>query len=154
MKVKDPHEKIKKIRCACCGAPVMVDQWGQGACQVCHWYQGEDDLNPDWIPVVVYPNMVSLNRARQLYKEGKPLKPTMDEFIEAYRQYGEMELHYKGRDYGLITVGGEIKFYEWRVKGSTQSYGTIEDWRENANIAGALLKDIWDDIEGAGYITV
>lgn len=147
MKSKDPHEKITQINCAVCDAPVMVDQWKQGTCQNCGWYQTEYQLEyPDR---VIIPNMVTMNRARQLFKEGKPFKPTFEEFLMAWEDWGELEFHYKSQRYGLRTHNEEVRFYEWNVKGSSQTFKTIEEFRDKAHIDGILLKDLWDGVEQA-----
>ena len=155
MKSKDPHEKIKQIKCIVCGESVMVDRWGQGECKKCKWFQGEYDLaHPNRI---IDPNMVSLNKARELIKQGKPLEPTFDEFIEAYENYGEMEFWHKNRTYGLLMGRhGEpdvFHFYEKNVKGSVQTYKTVQELKENAHIGGKRLKDIWHEVERAGYMS-
>jgi hypothetical protein len=148
MKVKDPHEKIKKIRCVCCGEPVTVDQWGQGRCSHCKWFQAE--YYQDYPDRVIIPNMVTLNRARKLFKEGKPFKPTFEEFLMAWEDWGELEFHYKSRRYGLrMGRDDEIRFYEWNVKEGLQTFNTIEEFRDNAHIGGVLLKDLWNDVEYA-----
>ena len=147
---KNPHEKIYEVECVCCGKPVMVDQWRQGRCQHCRWFNVEHDLDTAY--EVHCENLISLIDARQLIAEGKPLKPTIDGFVEAWKTYGEFEFHLNGRRYGVIKRQGEIKFYEWDVKGSIQSFPTIEDFRDNAHIGGVLLKDLWDGVEGAGVM--
>lgn len=93
--------------------------------------------------------MVTLNRARQLFKESKPFKPTFEEFLMAWEDWGELEFHYKSRRYGLRTVDDKIRFYEWNVKGSVQTFNIIEEFRDKAHIGGVLLKDLWDDVEQA-----
>lgn len=148
MNRKDPHEKIIQINCAVCDAPVMVDQWKQGSCQNCGWYQTE--YQPEYPDRVIVPNMVTLNRARQLFKEGKPFKPTFEEFLMAWEDWGELEFHHRSRRYGLISARDDtIHFYEWKVKGSVQIFETIQEFRDKAHIGGILLKDLWDDVEQA-----
>ncbi len=61
--------KIKKIECPCCenftidgGEEVIVD-----ICEVCHWqYDIVMQNNPD---ILIGPNNVTLNQAKENYKE-------------------------------------------------------------------------------------
>ena len=151
MSKKNPYEKVKQIRCVACDKPVMVDQFGHGDCPHCGWYQSSYDLNnPDRVSD---PNMVSLTKARQLIAEGRPLKPSYDDFIAAWHSYGEMQFTYRGRYFGMLVDQDEkINFYEKNIVGSIQTFNTIEEFIENAHIDGALLKDIWDGVENADYM--
>jgi len=141
----------KKTKCAACGKLVMVDQFGQGDCHGCGWYQGENDLEqPD---IVRYPNMVSLNRARQLIAKGQPLKPTFDEFIKAFLNYGEMDLSYQGHHFGIIfDINNQINFYEKNISGTTQFFKTPDEFIQYASINGKLIKNIWDEIDNPNYM--
>jgi hypothetical protein len=143
------YEKNIEIKCEICGRISMIDQHGNGRCKYCEW--ANDDDAREFPNDVRYPNMVTFERARQLVKENKPLKPTLEEFIQAYNFYGEMEFYYMGRRYGIITFD-EIKFYEWNVKGTVQSFKIIEDFVDKAQIDGKLVKDVWDDVKNAFYI--
>jgi len=143
------YEKNIERKCDICDKIVMVDQFGNGRCKHCGW--ANDDDAPFFPDEVGYPNMVAFNRAKTLVAEGKPLKPTLEEFIEAYEHWGEMEFYYEGRRYGIITLD-EIKFYQWKTEGTIQSFKTIEDFAKEAHISGRLVKDIWDGVEDAFYI--
>ena len=56
-----------KFKCPCCGQMTLEDERENDICQVCGW---EDDWwdsnNPDDLPSC---NWLSLNQARQIYKE-------------------------------------------------------------------------------------
>jgi len=142
-------EKNILKKCNACGKDVMTDKYGNGRCTHCGWAYDEDA--PDFPDDVRYPNIVTLNSAIRLAKEGKELKPTIDEFIQGYEFYGEMEFYYRGHRYGIITLD-QIKFYEWNVKGSVQSFNNMEEFKAKAHINGVLVKDIWDKVEDAYYI--
>jgi hypothetical protein len=149
-KRKNPYGKNITKHCSVCNKAVMVDQYGNGQCKNCGWFQSESAEHN--VTKVVPDNLVSFARAKQLVKEGKPIKPTLAEFIEGYEQHGEMQFWHKGRHYGLISLTGEVQFYEWNVKGSVQSFATIEEFATKAHIGGRLLKDIWHEIEKVDYI--
>ena len=85
-------------KCAVCGHMVMIDEIRNGdKCSNCGWVQNIDGLEfPDRVE---RPNLVSLNKARELYKEGKPFMPDLDDFIDGYNFYGEMEFTYQGKTY-------------------------------------------------------
>ena len=55
-------------KCAVCGHSVMIDEIGNGDnCQHCGWVQNIGNLEfPDRVEC---PNLVSLNKARKLYKD-------------------------------------------------------------------------------------
>ena len=53
-------------KCAVCGQVVYVDNFGQGDCEHCGWHQNEMSL--EYPNKVIYPNMVSFNKAKALYK--------------------------------------------------------------------------------------
>lgn len=146
----DPYERNKNKKCSVCNNIIMLDKFGYGVCKHCGWIQTElAEFHPN---EVVYPNIVAFNRAKQLVEQTKLIKPTFEEFMEGYEQWGEMELYYKNHRYGLITLKeGEISFYEWGVKGTVQTH-KVSDFMNNGHINGTLLKDIWNEIENAYYI--
>ena len=86
---KNIYEKIFEKPCAVCGSKVMVDMFRQGKCPHCEWNNGlmvEDNEDK-----VIYPNLVSLNKAKELYKQGKAFVPNIYEFFEALNFYSEMQ---------------------------------------------------------------
>ena len=63
------------------------------------------------------PNLISLNKARKLYKEGKAFLPDFNDFIDGYNFYGEMEFTYKRN----IWTDGKCKWRRW-VLGNEYRY--------------------------------
>ena len=150
--MSDYKAKFTVIPCAVCGQLVDVDNFGQGDCEHCGWHQSETCLKyPD---MVAYPNMVSYNKAKMLYKQGLPLKPSLDDFIAGLKYYKEMEFEYKGTLYALCKHSNNICFSEYFPSDSfeAQVYYTYEEFAEKAHIGGKLLKDIWDDVTNADYM--
>lgn len=88
------YDNIFKKKCAVCGQTYMADIYDQGKCKNCGWYNGKIySERPD---EVIFSNMLSLNKARQLYKENKPLKPDLDDFLAMLYFYSEVEFWYNG----------------------------------------------------------
>ena len=98
---------------------------------------------------VAMPNLMSLNKAKQLYREGKPFEPNLDEFMEALHSYSEMQFEYKGRYYAveLVSYGQEevkISLYNSQTK-EVIYFDDDEDFINNAKVDNKLVKDIWDE---------
>ena len=89
------------MRCPVCEKIVFVNQYYGGKCDNCTWFVDKNGLKfPD---SVEYPNMISLNKARKLYQEGKPFKPSFEDFIEAFKIYGEMSFYYRERKLSFVS---------------------------------------------------
>lgn len=141
---EDSPEKRKfdKI-CPACKNKTLVDKYGNGECEHCGWIQCRDELkNPDTLR---YPNVTSLNHAREQVKNGMKIKPTFEDFIEIVYINYEPSFKYKKRKFGSTNFSG-YEFYEWNKEEEYQSYKTIEEFAQKVNIDGKYLKDIWDDI--------
>jgi len=123
----------------------MADVYEQGECENCSWYNSimgaENQDN------VIYPNMISLNKAKQLYGESKPFEPNLDEFVEALMFYSEVQFKLGDTYYGVILTKQQGKTVTEMFNvdtGDTQTFQTTDDFKSNAKIDGKLLKDIWD----------
>ena len=99
MENKNIYDEIFDKSCSVCGRKIKKDVYDQGDCPFCKWKNNHfADINPN---KVFYPNLISLNKAKQLYKAGKPFEPNLDEFIEALFSYSEMQFEYKGTYYAV-----------------------------------------------------
>ena len=140
------EKDIKKV-CAVCKKNYVTSDLDINPCPFCGWYNDPFcEKNPD---NVIYRNLISFNKAKQLYSEGKPFEPNLDEFIEALFFYSETQFEYKGTYFAVELVGKNkdelnIKLYNSKTKES-QIFKTKDDFKNNAKIDGKLLKDIWDD---------
>ncbi len=143
MKIEKSYEK----KCEVCGEIIKVDIYEQGKCKSCGWFNCFlNEENPD---DVALPNTLSLNRARQLYKEGKPFELSLNDFIDALFSYGEMQFEYDGTYYAVELVGKskdvvEIQLYNSKTR-EMFLFKSKEDFKNNAKVEGKLLKDIWDE---------
>ena len=149
----DPFVKDQIVKCDVCGGVVLTDQYGNGDCEKCGWKINVcNRKSPDRVQ---YPNMVSLNKAKQLYKEGKPQLPSFDDFIAGLVMYSEMEFDYKGESYSVLYYSskekekklGAVKFAKYEE--DFKQFTSTQDFKNNASISGKLLKDIWQDVKNA-----
>lgn len=138
-------------KCAVCNHPVMIDEIGNGeVCNNCGWRQ--DSAAKKLHYSVGIANPISLDKARRLYKEGKPFEPDFDDFIEFYEMYGEIEFKYNGLLYVMERGDNEaILFGECNVLAQEKVipivFANIDDFTANAKIDGILIKDLWNKIK-------
>lgn len=151
-KYEDPHEKTEIIACDVCGKPVTVDQFGYGDCENCGWTQ--DSSSKKHPNNVMYPNRLSLNKAREFYKQGKELKPDFEDFVKGLIMYSEMSFNYNGKGYGVFYYKKTniVEFFENQIAESVQKYKSIDEFKNKANINGKLLKDLWVNVSDADYM--
>ena len=147
MKNKNIYDEIFDKPCSVCGKIIKKDIYDQGDCPYCKWKNNHfAEINPN---NVLYPNLISLNKAKQLYKENKPFEPNFEEFIEALHGYSEMQFEYKGTYYAVELVCDKNKNLITRLYNSqtkeTTFFNNDEDFINNAKIDGKLLKDIWEE---------
>lgn len=136
-----------KTKCPVCGNMCLKDQYGNGECENCGWKL--DKYANKFKNRVIYPNLISLNKAKKLYSEGKPFEPNLDEFIEALYYYSEMQFEYNGVYYAVeLVLDGEnetnTSLYNSQTKVDT-IFNDENDFKSNAKIGDKLLKDVWDD---------
>lgn len=84
--------------CNVCGLPMAKDR---GECEHCGWVQQTEFDRPDEIHNSY--NFVSFNKAKQLQKEGKQIKPDFDDFLKCMSVYNELEFYYNVKHYGILT---------------------------------------------------
>lgn len=144
LKDKNIHKK-----CDVCGQDILIDKLGFGSCANCGWQNSDAALERPDYPYL--DNFVSLNNAKQLYSEGKPIKPSFDEFMEFIRVYGEVQFSYNNKVYGIIR-GDKISMFCVGGDNSTKVYLSCEDFVNRSDIDGLLLKDIWDLVEAVDYL--
>ena len=145
---KNPYEKIIEKKCSVCRKTLLVDQYGNGACPHCGWYNTiGDGQNED---CVIFPNVVSENKARKLVLEGKPLRPSLEDFLDMFYFYGETDFEYKGQSYCLFWSedNSEIEFDSEKFQ---FFFKDKEDFIKNAKIDGVYVRDIWDKVENPKY---
>lgn len=147
---KDPYELIDIKKCDVCGNAVSIDQYGNGDCSNCGWSQDQHSITyPDRVQ---YPNVISLNKAKNLYKNGKPFVPDFDDFLDGLFMYSEMEFTYNNEYYGVCRRESGIEFFEGYDGKTRVMFKSRDEFKNKASIDGMLLKDIWENVINAGYM--
>lgn len=136
-----------KTKCPVCEAKCLKDQYGNGECENCGWKL--DKFANKFKNRVIYPNLISLNKAKQLYSEGKPFEPNLDDFVEALYNYSEMQFKYNGVYYTVELACENDDEYDIELYNSKTSetfiFKTKEEFKNNAKVEGKFLKDIWEE---------
>jgi len=150
---KSMYDNVFDKKCAVCGSLYKADIYLQGECPNCGWENGIlVEENEDR---VIGPNMVSLNKAKELYKQGKPRIPDIDDFMGMLFFYGEVQFAYKGIMYGVVFEGRanneEIVLFEADAE-VLQTFKTKEEFIKNAKVQGKFVKDIWDKVTDIDWL--
>ena len=147
---ESPGKRKFPKQCPVCEENFLVDQFGQGECPNCNWYT--DTLSEKNKNEVTYPNLISLNKAKQLYKEGKPFKPNLSDFLDGFNMYGEMQFIYKNIDCELIRSDNKVGISFYYEEGNEILFKNKEDFIQNAKIGDDYVRDIWDLVENPSYM--
>lgn len=145
------HEYNIESKCPVCENIIFLDSVDNGdKCHNCGWDHSK--IHDEFPDRVMCPNLISLNKARNLYKEGKPFIPDFEDFIDGYNFYGEMEFTYKGITYGLMGIENEgVEF--WGMNTDTyEMFKDIEEFAEKAKVDEKLVKNIWPEVENANWL--
>ena len=151
---KNYLEKNIEKKCAVCGGNYMTSELDLYPCPHCGWYN--DLMCEEHENEVVYRNLISFNKAKELHAEGKPLKPNLNDFLKGLYFYSEMQFYYKGKGYGLFLTSHDsnkdvIDFFEFDCD-SIGIYDTKEDFIANAKIGDEYVRDIWDKVGNPSYM--
>jgi hypothetical protein len=141
----------KLAKCDVCGQSIWLDEYGNGdECSNCTWRQSEEAQDhPDRAGV---NNIPSLNSARKLYKQGNPLIADFDDFMQAFKSYGELEFTYRKIVYGVYAPKGTIILFESESGKEIGFFKDTDEFRNRANIDGVLLKDLWGKVENTDFL--
>lgn len=146
-------KKIKR-KCAVCGEIYETIVGWNGECKNCGWFNnlmGEDNEDK-----VIYPNIISLNKAQELYKQGKPFKPSLSDFLEGFMFYSEMKFQYKNFDCDLFATSNEseieFNYNNYQGQSATKYFSDEKDFIENAKIGEEYVRDIWDEVVDPHYM--
>ena len=145
-------KKTELKSCQVCSKGIMLTKSGIGECEHCEWIHSEDAVHN--YDIVRYPNIVPFSRAVELVKQGKKIQTRIEDFIGMYESYGEVGFVYNGQNYGLINSNGkQLAFYRYYDEDFDQQYFlTADDFINNANISGILLKNIWNEISEVNWL--
>ena len=146
-----PFKRKYKTKCPVCETKCLKDQYGNGECQNCGW--NFDKLGNQMKNRVIYPNLISVNKAKKLYKENKPMKPDLDDFLEAFEFYGETGFEYKNLMFCLFRHGDNEIEMGWGPNDDEVAYfKDKEDFIKNAKIDNEYVRDIWEKVENPCYL--
>ena len=142
------EKKNVKKTCVICGQTFLADEFGNGQCPHCNWYNSlGDGTNQDW---VIFPNIVSENRARKLVAEGKPLSPALDDFLSAFNVYDTAQFIYEGKTHTISFYDdGQLEF---SCKEKVLTFKNKVDFIQNAKIGNNFLRDIWVKVKEPRYL--
>lgn len=126
------YDEIFEKEWVVCGKTLLASKTGNGECPHCGWYNNRlGEIHED---KVIFPNLISLNKAKTLCKEWKPFRPDFEDFIDGYNFYGEMEFTYKGITYGLMGVENVgVEFWGMNTD-KYEIYKDIEEFEQKAHI--------------------
>lgn len=146
--------KIEDINTQCdvCGNDILVDKFGNGECNICGWRQSYESFkHPN---VAGIKNIPSLNNAKYQFAIGKSATlANFDDFINAFKNYGELEFKYNNIRYGVLLDDVSNKLILLNIKTKqTQSYLDIDDFSENARIDNVLLKILWNQVSDTDFL--
>ena len=145
-----PKKRKYKTNCPVCNDITLVDKYGDGECKNCSWII--ENLPNRFKKTVAYPNLVSLDKAKNLYKEGKPFTPDLNDFLEALDFYGEMTFKYNNIECELFRYNNEDVISFYYEEGKSILFENKEDFIQNAKIGDEYVRDIWDKVENPNYM--
>ena len=138
-------EKIKQ--CDVCGKDIKIDNYGNGKCKNCGWNNGENavtfpnSINP--------PNFMSLNEAKNNYKNKLKYKPTFERIMELVDRGLDIVIKYKK---SLYQLSKHEDYTIWEIDTKNyKSYKSLEKFKNNVQINNSFLKDLWKDIKFIKY---
>lgn len=143
------NKTIEK-KCVICGNSVLTDTYGQGRCFHCNWYN--DVMDEENENEVIFPNLVSFNKAKKLYQEGKPLIPDLNDFLDGFNFYGEMQFRYKDIECELVRSNNEGGISFCYEEGKPILFTDKDNFIKNAKIGNEFVRDIWDKVEDPSYM--
>ena len=143
----------RERECVVCKQKIEADEYGNGECLNCGWFNnvlGEEMEND-----VVFPNLVSLKRAKECFTKNEKIKPTLGEFLEALYLYGEMCFDYEGKEFSLFLIKdkdkNEIIEFVWSPT-NCYYFKYKKEFTDNAKIESDKVKDIWNRTYNARYM--
>ena len=151
MKNKSIYDEIFDKPCSVCKEMIKKDVYDQGDCPYCKWKNNFlADENPNR---VIYPNLISLNKAIKLYEEGKALRPDINDFLDGLYCYREMGFYYKDLNCCVFLKGEKQKIIEFGwAPDHIYYFKDKEDFIQNAKIENEYVRDIWDKVENPDYL--
>lgn len=146
----DPYVKDQITKCSICGSIAVQDQYGNGECSTCGWKFSKGEVELEQKAGVSYPMLVTPTTAREEYKKGLPFKATFKEFVNGLYFYSEMLFEYQKNVYEVFLK--EDNTIVLCSKEMQQEFQTRQDFENNAQVNGILLKNLWDKVENPTFM--
>lgn len=142
-----------KTKCDVCGKEIVVDRFGNGdGCDRCGWKQSEESFeHPNTAGI---RNIPALNNAIKQYKAGQSaILGNFNDFVAAFKNYGELEFTYNDTRYGVLFDDENNKIALLNIKtNQKQYYIDVNDFTNNAQIDGINLKLLWDSVTSTDFL--
>lgn len=148
---ESPYKRTIKIKCDVCRKKYLTSKYDYKPCPNCGWVN--DIMCRKFPKNAISLFMISLKKARQLYKINEPFRPNFYDFLEAFDFYGETGFKYNNIGFALYRHGENGIEMNWGPEpNGTIYFKNKEDFIENAKIGDEYIKDIWDRIEEPSYL--
>lgn len=136
--------------CDVCGNEISTYEYGGGTCKNCGWI---DDIHQAKYPDCANANnMISLNRARELWRENKKFLPSFTEALSLINRGFDLRIKYKGVVYLVICfASGNVEIIDEKESKTVTEYVDIPDFAQNAKIGDEMLSEIWSKLKFIEY---
>lgn len=145
-------EKIY-AKCDVCGNTILLDMFGNGEkCSICGWLQSEESFeHPNTAGI---RNIPTLNNAIKQFKSGQSATlANFEDFIEALKNYGELEFTYNNMRFGVLLDDFSNNIILLNTKNNKrQYYSDVNNFAHNASINGILLKELWSLVTSTDFL--
>lgn len=140
--------KIEK-NCDVCGNPIKTTEYGGGICKKCGWM---DDTHQRKYPDCKNANnLISLDRAKLLWSEGKKLLPSFDELIDMMGRGFEFQFKFRKHKYMILLDDDD----RWQLicedTGAEQIFDSVDLFKDNATINDISLHTCWSEVSFVDY---
>ena len=143
-------KKIIEKSCDVCGSIVKTPKYGGGRCKTCGWI--DDPHQREYPNCKNSNNLVSLNRAKLLWHEGKKLLPDFVELLDMMRRGFEFDFLLHGRKYEVLLDKDD----RWRLlrigTESFQIFDSVDEFANGASIDDIPLSVCWGEISTVDYM--
>ena len=144
---------IIESRCDVCGNKILIDDYGNGnECSVCGWRQSEESFNhPNTAGI---RNIPTLNNAKKQFKEGKSaILANFEDFINAFKRYGELEFTYNNPRIGVLLDDNSDKIILLNIKSNQKKYySDINSFVQDCKINEIDIKTLWKDVTNTDFL--
>lgn len=141
-------KKIEK-KCDVCGSIVKTTEYGGGKCKKCGWI--DDPHQREYPDCTNCGNLISLNKAKIFWREGKKFFPDYDEFIDMMNRGFEFEFKMRNKTYNIAFYDDKHWGFYCYETDETQLFESVNAFDETATVDGVPLRDCWQDLTYIDY---